>query len=133
MLKIRRFAKTLRDTEIADRVVAPVNGAQNIGDRHDFDAVDSQIRQVRKLPDSAIEVVSKLADHQLINNGILERRRLPCSFIGRKCVRRTSNGDRRQAADTNFAGERIDDEVDVAARGAVNDIAIDVTPELPER
>src|SRR5277367_1048411 len=132
LLKVGRFAKTLGHAEITDGVVSPVDRAQNVRNRHDFDAIDTKICQVRKLPDGAIEVVAKLADHQLINNGVFEGRCFPYALVAGECVWRASDSDRREAAHADFAREGIDDEVDVTTRGTVNDIAIDVAPVFPE-
>src|SRR5215207_6175641 len=128
-LQIAPPAESLVDPEVADRQVAPIDREPDVGDRHELEAGHPKVGQVVEAGDGTVDVAAELANHHLVDDQVLQGRRPPGRFLLTPLVVLITEGDRRELADPELTGERVDHPVDRAGPvRRVDDVAVDVAP-----
>jgi hypothetical protein len=123
-------AEALVHAEQPDGLEAPVDRALHVGDRHDLEAVHPQVAQVGQFGRGGLEVGGELLEHQLVDDQVAQRRRLPPELDLRvPRVVGVAERDRRLAPHAELAREGVDDPVQRASEPRrVQLVAVDIRP-----
>ena len=77
-LKVEAIAEPLIDAKISDRLEAPVQSGFDVGDRHHFNAVDSEIAQVSETPRRVLQILAEFVKHHFVHDQLFQLRPRPC-------------------------------------------------------